>query len=94
MIHSGIFFCSPLQASKLNGGTDISKTTGTLLYHIATKLKNKKRLNFLLNYVVSGKIASEPQLSGKFTFRKVSKVKGKLGGDTFQCIQMCPSPFH
>ena len=27
-------------------------------------------------------------------YQSFQKVKGKLGEDTFQCIQRCPSPFH
>ena len=49
-----------------NGGT-IDKSVGTLLYHIATKLKNQitHRRNLLIKYVASKKLASENQLNGK-----------------------------
>ena len=40
---------------------------GTLLYHIATKLKNQitHRRDLLIKYVTSKKLASENQLNGK-----------------------------
>ena len=48
-----------------NGGT-IDKSVGTLLYHIATKLKNQitHQRDLLIKYVASKKLASENQLNG------------------------------
>ena len=53
-----------MQAKKQNGGSSIDKACGALLYHTATRLNHQKRLGFLLGYIVSKGIGSEPQLTG------------------------------
>ncbi|PIK47504.1 putative glutamine--tRNA ligase [Apostichopus japonicus] len=61
------------EAQKLKGG-DLDKSVGTLLYHVATRLKNKKRQSFLLGYLVGEKIVSEPQLTAALDFFKSNPV--------------------
>ncbi|XP_014664975.1 PREDICTED: glutamine--tRNA ligase-like [Priapulus caudatus] len=48
----------------------IDKATGNLLYHVATKLKKqvKHRLAFLTEYVASGNIATELQLTAALEY--------------------------
>ncbi|XP_071960107.1 glutamine--tRNA ligase-like [Antedon mediterranea] len=55
-------------AQKINKGASIEKTIGTLLYHVATRSKNKKRNNFITEYVVHKKITSEAQLTASFEY--------------------------
>jgi hypothetical protein len=49
----------------------MDKTVGTLLYHIATKLKSqiKNRMNILIEYVIKKKLLNEPQLNGRMTVK-------------------------
>lgn len=42
---------------------NIDKTIGNLLYQVSTRLKDKKRLSFLVSYIVGHKITTEIQLS-------------------------------
>ncbi|XP_072025703.1 glutamine--tRNA ligase-like [Amphiura filiformis] len=58
------------EASKHNGGCSISKSTGTLLYHITTRLKTKNKLSYLIGYVMSEKITSETQLTAAVDYFK------------------------
>lgn len=55
-------------------GSIIEKTTGTLLYHVATRLKDKKRMTFLVTYIATKKIENEIQLSAAFDFIKGNPV--------------------
>lgn len=50
-----------------NNNENMDKTVGTLLYHIATKLKSqiRNRMNILIDYVIKKKLLNEPQLNGK-----------------------------
>uniref|UniRef100_A0A8C9Q359 glutamine--tRNA ligase n=1 Tax=Spermophilus dauricus TaxID=99837 RepID=A0A8C9Q359_SPEDA len=44
-------------------GSTIDKATGTLLYGLASRLRDTRRLSFLVSYIASKKIHTEPQLS-------------------------------
>lgn len=46
-------------------GPAIDKATGTLLYGLASRLRDPRRLSFLVSYVADKRIHSEPQLSGE-----------------------------
>ena len=53
--------------SQNNNNAAFDKSAAILLYQIATKLKAqcKPRLGFLVDNVISKKVANEPQLTGK-----------------------------
>lgn len=58
-------FLLPQTRDKL-GSEPISKVVGNLLYHIATRFKGSgSRASMLLDYVSTGKLVTEQQLSGK-----------------------------
>lgn len=46
-------------------GSSIDKATGTLLYGLASRLRDPRRLSFLVSYIASRKIHTETQLSGE-----------------------------
>lgn len=46
-------------------GSAIDKATGTLLYGLASRLRDPRRLSFLVSYVADKRIHTEPQLSGE-----------------------------
>ncbi|XP_038054091.1 glutamine--tRNA ligase-like, partial [Patiria miniata] len=58
------------EAKRHNGGGTIDKACGALLYHIATRMKNKNRLGFLLEYVINKGLSSEPQLTAALDYFK------------------------
>lgn len=62
----GLFFPGllRLQAQQTLGST-IDKATGTLLYGLASRLRDTRRLSFLVSYIASKKIHTELQLSGE-----------------------------
>ncbi|XP_012883513.1 PREDICTED: glutamine--tRNA ligase [Dipodomys ordii] len=49
-------------------GSTIDKATGTLLYGLASRLKDTQRLSFLVNYIASKKIHTELQLSAALEY--------------------------
>ncbi|XP_006873679.1 PREDICTED: glutamine--tRNA ligase isoform X2 [Chrysochloris asiatica] len=49
-------------------GSTIDKATGTLLYGLASRLKDPRRLPFLVGYIASKKIHTEPQLSAALEY--------------------------
>ncbi|XP_068108759.1 glutamine--tRNA ligase [Hyperolius riggenbachi] len=51
-------------------GSSIDKVTGTLLYNVATRLKDTKRLGFLVTYLTSKKIATDLQLNAALDYIK------------------------
>lgn len=53
-----------LQAQQTLGAT-IDKATGTLLYGLASRLRDTRRLSFLVSYIANKKIHTELQLSGE-----------------------------
>ncbi|XP_070559833.1 glutamine--tRNA ligase-like [Ptychodera flava] len=57
---------------KMHGG--IEKSVGTLLYNTATRLKQKSRTPFLLDYITTRKIATEAQLTAALDFFKNNPV--------------------
>lgn len=46
------------------GSGAVDKAIGTLLYSMASRLKDTRRLGFLTEYIAKRKITSELQLSG------------------------------
>nr|XP_006822206.1 PREDICTED: glutamine--tRNA ligase [Saccoglossus kowalevskii] len=51
-------------------GSSVEKTVGTLLYNIATRLKQKSRSSLLVEYIATKKISSEAQLTAAFDYFK------------------------
>uniref|UniRef100_A0A8C2VL73 Glutamine--tRNA ligase n=1 Tax=Chinchilla lanigera TaxID=34839 RepID=A0A8C2VL73_CHILA len=49
-------------------GSTIDKATGTLLYGLASRLRDTRRLSFLVSYVARKKIHTEPQLSAALEY--------------------------
>uniref|UniRef100_A0A8D0GWU1 glutamine--tRNA ligase n=1 Tax=Sphenodon punctatus TaxID=8508 RepID=A0A8D0GWU1_SPHPU len=49
-------------------GSAVDKTTGTLLYNVASRLKDPKRLCFLVGYVTSKKLVTDLQLSAALEY--------------------------
>ncbi|XP_071495236.1 glutamine--tRNA ligase-like [Diadema antillarum] len=62
------------KAKQNNGGGDLGKAVGNLLYHLSTRLKDKKRADFLIRYITSKKIATEPQLAAALEYIKSHPV--------------------
>ncbi|XP_069499400.1 glutamine--tRNA ligase [Ambystoma mexicanum] len=51
-------------------GPTIDKVTGTLLYNVASRLKDQKRLGFLVAYITSKKIITDLQLNAALDYVK------------------------
>ncbi|KAI2529566.1 glutaminyl-tRNA synthetase 1, partial [Homo sapiens] len=49
-------------------GSTIDKATGILLYGLASRLRDTRRLSFLVSYIASKKIHTEPQLSAALEY--------------------------
>nr|KAF6475850.1 hypothetical protein HJG63_016232 [Rousettus aegyptiacus] len=49
-------------------GSTIDKATGTLLYGLASRLRDPRRLSFLVSYIANKKIHTEPQLSAALEY--------------------------
>uniref|UniRef100_A0A2K6SGU9 glutamine--tRNA ligase n=1 Tax=Saimiri boliviensis boliviensis TaxID=39432 RepID=A0A2K6SGU9_SAIBB len=49
-------------------GSTIDKATGTLLHGLASRLRDTQRLSFLVSYIASKKIHTEPQLSAALEY--------------------------
>lgn len=58
------------QAQNVVGSAAIDKAMGTLLYNMASRLKDTRRLGFLTEYIAKHKITSELQLSAALEFVK------------------------
>lgn len=58
------------KTKQANGGGELDKTVGNLLYHVSTRLKDKKRTDFIIGYIASKKINSEPQLTAALEYLK------------------------
>ncbi|KAM5311882.1 LOW QUALITY PROTEIN: glutamine--tRNA ligase-like [Glossophaga mutica] len=56
-----------IQAQQTLGST-IDKATGTLLYGLASQLRDPRRLSFIVSYITSKKIHTESQLSTAFEY--------------------------
>ncbi|KAF6313371.1 hypothetical protein mRhiFer1_013909 [Rhinolophus ferrumequinum] len=56
-----------IQAQQTLGST-VDKATGTLLYGLASRLRDPRRLSFLVSYIANKKIHTEPQLSAALEY--------------------------
>ena len=57
---------SEFQVEKVSPGLYKNKDIGKLLYHVATKLKNKKYQSLVVDYIARQKITLEAQLDGRY----------------------------
>ncbi|CAH2312769.1 glutamine--tRNA ligase [Pelobates cultripes] len=62
-----------LQAQSISGPS-IDKVTGTLLYNVASRLKDTKRLGFLVEYIARKKIGTDLQLNAALDYVKSHPV--------------------
>ncbi|XP_077404313.1 glutamine--tRNA ligase [Vanacampus margaritifer] len=60
-----------VQARSISGATEVDKATGTLLYSLASRLKDTKRLAFLVENIALRKITTEQQLAAALEFFKI-----------------------
>ncbi|XP_039253901.1 glutamine--tRNA ligase-like [Styela clava] len=67
------FFKQIIEEAKTHS-SNIDKPIGNLLYQVATRLKDKKRLSFLVSYIVSKKIVTEIQLAAALDYLKSKPV--------------------
>ncbi|XP_056380755.1 glutamine--tRNA ligase [Hyla sarda] len=51
-------------------GPSIDKVIGTLIYNVATRLKDTKRLGFLIGYIITKKISTDLQLNAALEYVK------------------------
>ncbi|XP_033825332.1 glutamine--tRNA ligase [Periophthalmus magnuspinnatus] len=58
------------QAQQIHGGSGVDKAMGTLLYSMASRLKDSKRLSFLTNMIAHRKISTELQLAAALEYLK------------------------
>uniref|UniRef100_A0A8C4EW92 Glutamine--tRNA ligase n=1 Tax=Dicentrarchus labrax TaxID=13489 RepID=A0A8C4EW92_DICLA len=58
------------QAQRVRGASGVDKTMGTLLYNMASRLKDTKRLTFLSDNIAQCKICTELQLAAALDFVK------------------------
>ena len=73
MIIISIIRCSPLlfQAKDKSNGSPLDKSVGMLLYSFATgNVKTPERLSMMVDYICSGKITSQAQLTGKLILKR------------------------
>ncbi|KAM3914959.1 glutamine--tRNA ligase [Leptodactylus fuscus] len=66
---SGILREAVLQAQAVLGPS-IDKVIGTLIYNVSTRLKDTKRLGFLVGYIINKKIATDLQLNAAMEYVK------------------------
>ncbi|XP_019746738.1 glutamine--tRNA ligase [Hippocampus comes] len=59
-----------VQARSVSGATEVDKAAGTLLYNLASRLKDTKRLAFLAENIALCKITTEQQLAAALEFVK------------------------
>ncbi|XP_054752456.1 glutamine--tRNA ligase-like [Lytechinus pictus] len=62
------------KAKQANGEGEIDKSVGNLLYHVSTRLKDKKRTDFMIRYIAAKKINSEVQLTAALEYLKCNPV--------------------
>nr|XP_033782100.1 glutamine--tRNA ligase [Geotrypetes seraphini] len=62
-----------LQAQGVQGSA-VDKVTGTLLYNVASRLKDHKRLGFLVGYIAGKKITTDLQLNAALDYVKSHPV--------------------
>jgi len=59
-----LLLCVLQTRAKLNSDS-VPKVMGNLLYHLATRFKgSKERASMLLDYIATGKVGTEQQLTG------------------------------
>uniref|UniRef100_A0A4W5LJB8 Glutamine--tRNA ligase n=1 Tax=Hucho hucho TaxID=62062 RepID=A0A4W5LJB8_9TELE len=58
------------QAQRVLGASGVDKATGTLLYTMASRLRDPKRLGFLTDHIAQRKICTELQLAAALEFVK------------------------
>ncbi|KAI9530525.1 putative glutamine--tRNA ligase [Dissostichus eleginoides] len=61
---------SIIQAHRVRGASGVDKAMGTLLYSMASRLKDPKRVGFLSDCIVQSKICTELQLAAALEFVK------------------------
>ncbi|XP_067855156.1 glutamine--tRNA ligase [Heptranchias perlo] len=66
---SGLLAQAIQQAQDICGST-LDKATGTLLYNAATRLKDQRRLGFLVNYIANKGVSSDLQLNASLDYIK------------------------
>ncbi|KAM8930803.1 glutamine--tRNA ligase [Pelodytes ibericus] len=71
-----------LQAQALSGPS-VDKVTGTLLYNAASRLKDTKRLGFLVEYIARKKISTDLQLNAALDYIKAHPVD-PINADDFE----------
>ncbi|KAK5863773.1 hypothetical protein PBY51_000778 [Eleginops maclovinus] len=59
-----------VQAQRVRGASGVDKAMGTLLYSMASRIKDPKRVGFLSDCIVQGKICTELQLAAALEFIK------------------------
>ncbi|XP_034732377.1 glutamine--tRNA ligase [Etheostoma cragini] len=59
-----------VQAQRVRGASGVDKAMGTLLYSMASRLKDTNRLAFLSDCIVQGKLTTELQLAAALDFVK------------------------
>ncbi|KAJ4933822.1 hypothetical protein JOQ06_006631 [Pogonophryne albipinna] len=59
-----------IQAHRVRGASGVDKAMGTLLYSMASRLKDPKRVGFLSDCIVQSKICTELQLAAALEFVK------------------------
>uniref|UniRef100_A0A8C5QMP1 glutamine--tRNA ligase n=1 Tax=Leptobrachium leishanense TaxID=445787 RepID=A0A8C5QMP1_9ANUR len=69
-----------LQAQAISGPS-IDKVTGTLLYNVSSRLKDIKRLGFLVEYITRKKISTDLQLKAALDYVKAHPVDPIDAGD-------------
>lgn len=55
------------QAQRVHGASGVDKAVGTLLYSMASRLKDTKRVVFLAECIARRKLSTELQLAGDVT---------------------------
>uniref|UniRef100_A0A8C4TN82 Glutamine--tRNA ligase n=1 Tax=Erpetoichthys calabaricus TaxID=27687 RepID=A0A8C4TN82_ERPCA len=63
-----------IQVQGIVGGSNINKATGTLLYNLASRLKDTKRLGFLVAYIAKKQINTDLKLNAALDYIKSHPV--------------------
>uniref|UniRef100_A0A4W3KKJ9 glutamine--tRNA ligase n=1 Tax=Callorhinchus milii TaxID=7868 RepID=A0A4W3KKJ9_CALMI len=72
--HGPLSFSPQMKQAQRILGPNIDKVTGTLLYNVATRLKDQRRLGFLVGYVANKKMITDLQLSASLDYIKSHPV--------------------
>ncbi|CAG11320.1 unnamed protein product [Tetraodon nigroviridis] len=81
-----------VQAERVSGASELPKATGTLLYTMASRLKDSRRLAFLTDSIALGKLCTEQQLTGKLTCHNLSGPSNEGTGAESFWIWGCRTP--